>query len=224
MWSEQRALDTRSQQQTKRIKLTIPPIRIDNVVSTFKLNKKLDLGYLAKEIFFLEYNSVKFTAATMRLAEPRTTALTFASGSVVCTGGKSIPDSIRATRYYTQIFQRADPDIRMLGHATIQNIVASASCGFTLRLADIAKHFGVRTSFQMAVFPGLVFRVDDPKIVFLVFRSGAVVITGANTLDTIHRVFRRFYANILLVYRDTGPNSTVTNSAEYKQILLQSAP
>ena len=70
----------------------------------------------------------------------------------------------------------------------------------------------------MAVFPGLVFRFDSPKIVFLVFRSGSVVITGANSVVTIKRIFTRFYAHILLPYRDNTVYSHIANSAEYKRL------
>ena len=204
--------------QIKKQKFTIPRFQIDNVVSTFKFNHPLNLALLAKNIFFLEYNCAKFTAATVRLQEPRTTALTFPSGSVVCTGAKSVEDSKRAAIYYADIFKSVDNRLRILKQAQIQNIVASAKCGFTIKLIEIAQRFGVRTSFEMNVFPGLVFRFDSPQIVFLVFRSGSVVITGANSTDTITRIFKRFFTHILLPFKDTGPNAHISNSAEYKKL------
>jgi TATA-box binding protein (TBP) (component of TFIID and TFIIIB) len=112
-----------------------------------------------------------------------------------------------------------DGGLSMVGCARVQNIVASANCGFTLRLVDIADRFGVRTSLQMGIFPGLVFRIDDPKIVFLVFRSGSIVITGANNVETMTRIWRRFYEFILLPFEDVGIHAGVTNSAEYKRLL-----
>lgn len=204
--------------RAKRAKVTVPTFQIDNVVSTFRFNLELDLAQLAEKVYFLEYNCAKFTAATVRLREPRTTALTFPSGSVVCTGAKSVEDSKRAALYYADIFRRVDARLCIQQGAQIQNIVASAKCGFTIKLVDIAEQFGVRTSFNASVFPGLVFRFDNPQIVFLVFRSGSVVITGANSTDTIHRIFKRFFIHILLPFQDTGPHANISNSAEYKKL------
>ncbi len=210
-----------SEPPQKRLKVEAmepPEYQIDNVVSTFKFNLNLDLAVLAEKIFHLEYNCSKFTAATVRLLEPRTTALTFPSGSVVCTGAKSVEDSKRAALYYADIFRRVDARLCIEKPAKIQNIVASAKCGFTIRLCEVAERFNCRTSFEMSVFPGLVFRFDSPAIVFLVFRSGSVVITGANSESTISRIFRRFYTHILLPYRDDTKYSHVSNSAEYKRL------
>ena len=216
----QRNIDTCTlEPPKKRQKIVVPKFQIDNVVSTFKFNLQLDLALLAQRVFFLEYNCAKFTAATVRLMEPRTTALTFPSGSVVCTGAKSVEDSKRAAIYYADIFRRVDARLCIEKQAQIQNIVASAKTGFTIKLVEIAERFGVRTSFEMNVFPGLVFRFDDPQIVFLVFRSGSVVITGANSTKTITRIFARFYEHILVPFRDDTEHAHVTNSAEYKKLV-----
>ena len=200
----------------------VPPWRIDNVVSTFKMSDTLDLLEIAKTLFFLEYNCSKFTAATLRLKHPGTTALSFSSGSVVCTGAKSIEESRRAAGIYVEIFRRAVPTVRLRNFA-VQNLVASAKCPFTIDLVGIVRAFSARTSFTIELFPGLVFRFDEPKIVFLVFRSGSVVITGASSTETITTMFSRFYRHILCAYQDTGEYADVSNSSEYKRILAESA-
>lgn len=203
---------------TIQIKHDSPPFRIDNVVSTFKMSQKLDLLDIAKKIFFLEYNCSKFTAATLRLKNPKTTALSFSSGSVVCTGAKSVTESHRAATIYIKVFQQAAPDVK-LADFTVQNIVASAKCSFTIDLVGIVKSFSVRTSFAIELFPGLVFRFDKPKIVFLVFRSGSVVITGANNIETIQHMLQKFYNTVLYPFRDTTDLADISSSAEYKTII-----
>lgn len=53
-----------------------------------------------------EYNPKRFAAVIMRIREPRTTALIFSSGKMVCTGAKSEETSRLAARKYARIVQK----------------------------------------------------------------------------------------------------------------------
>ena len=65
----------------------------------------------------------------MRIREPKTTALVFASGKVVVTGAKSEDDSRLAARKYARIIQKLGFETKFTDFK-IQNIVGSVS--FTL--------------------------------------------------------------------------------------------
>lgn len=70
----------------------------------------------------------------MRIREPKTTALVFASGKVVVTGAKSEDDSRLAARKYARIIQKLGFETKFTDFK-IQNIVGSVSrCG-SLRFA-----------------------------------------------------------------------------------------
>lgn len=77
-----------------------------NIVSTVNLNCKLDLKKIALHARNAEYNPKRFAAVIMRIREPRTTALIFSSGKMVCTGAKSEGDSRLAARKYARIIQK----------------------------------------------------------------------------------------------------------------------
>ncbi|KAF2558422.1 hypothetical protein F2Q68_00017837 [Brassica cretica] len=62
---------------------------LQNIVSTVNLDCKLDLKAIALQARNAEYNPKRFAAVIMRIREPKTTALIFASGKMVCTGAKS---------------------------------------------------------------------------------------------------------------------------------------
>ena len=204
--------------------LDVPETHIQNVVSTFSLGvTNLNLRQLSLLMPFCDYNPPRFAAMTMRLRKPRTTALTFASGNMVCTGSKNIGESLYACRKYTRLLQRYD--IRVCFHNfKVQNIVASATLGFPVRLINIAEDHGAFVSYEPDLFPGLVLRISDPKVVFLIFRSGKVVITGARHIEDIDASFRGVYCEFLHKYRDTG----TTSSSEYRvdtkhQLAVESA-
>lgn len=50
-----------------------------------------------------EYNPRRFAAVVMRLREPKTTALIFSSGKMVCTGSKNETASKIAARKFARI-------------------------------------------------------------------------------------------------------------------------
>lgn len=77
-----------------------------NIVSTVNLYCKLDLKKIALHARNAEYNPKRFAAVIMRIREPRTTALIFSSGKMVCTGAKSEDDSRLAARKYARIIQK----------------------------------------------------------------------------------------------------------------------
>lgn len=198
-------------------KHVIPPFKLQNVVSTFSLGVSgLDLKEIALKHSFLEFNPQTFAAGTLRLVHPRTTALAFASGNMVCTGGKTELDSRYAARKYSRIFQKIGIPV-CFKDFKIQNIVASAEVGFNLKLQEIADKFGPYTTYEADLFPGLILRSINPKLVFLCFRSGKIVITGAKNKQQIEQTYKALYTNIIVHFRDSE-TSTASSSAYRNQI------
>lgn len=58
---------------------------LQNIVATVNLSCKLDLKVIAMGARNAEYNPKRFAAVIMRIREPKTTALIFASGKMVRT-------------------------------------------------------------------------------------------------------------------------------------------
>jgi transcription initiation factor TFIID TATA-box-binding protein len=81
----------------------------------------------------------RFAAVIMRIREPKTTALIFASGKMVVTGAKSEDDSRLASRKYARIIQKLGFDAKFT-EFKIQNIVGSCDVKFPIRLEGL--HFG----------------------------------------------------------------------------------
>jgi transcription initiation factor TFIID TATA-box-binding protein len=60
----------------------------------------------------------------------------------------------------------------------IQNIVSSAGLGGHIDLEKTTYSLK-KTMYEPEQFPGLIYRMDDPKVVILIFASGKLVCTGA---------------------------------------------
>ncbi|BBH04274.1 TATA binding protein 2 [Prunus dulcis] len=130
---------------------------------------------------FDKYNKVRrFAAVIMRIREPKTTALIFASGKMVCTGAKSEQQSKLAARKYARIIQKLGFPAQFKDFK-IQNIVGSCDVKFPIRLEGLAYSHGAFSSYEPELFPGLIYRMKQPKIVLLIFVSGKIVLTGAKS-------------------------------------------
>ncbi|XP_018329944.1 TATA-box-binding protein [Agrilus planipennis] len=166
--------------------------QLQNIVSTVNLNCKLDLKKIALHARNAEYNPKRFAAVIMRIREPRTTALIFSSGKMVCTGAKSEEDSRLAARKYARIIQKLGFPAKFLDFK-IQNMVGSCDVKFPIRLEGLVLTHGSFSSYEPELFPGLIYRMVKPRIVLLIFVSGKVVLTGAKVRQEIYEAFDNIY-------------------------------
>lgn len=134
----------------------------------------------------------RFASVVMRIRDPKTTALIFASGKIVCTGAKSEKAAKEATRKYAKIIQKLDFPAKFKDFK-IQNVVASVDLKFPIRLEGLAYGHGAFSQYEPELFPGLVYRMIEPKVVLLIFVSGKVVFTGAKEREHITAAFKNIY-------------------------------
>ena len=194
--------------------IALPKFELQNVVATFNLGvDHLDLRAIALEKPFIEYNPQKFAAATLRIRNPRTTALAFASGNMVCTGAKTEIESRLAGRKYVRLLQKHGIPVSFRTFK-IQNIVASAEVPHPLKLLELSRSYGPYVSYEPDLFPGLVFRTSKPKLVFLLFRSGKIVITGAKCRTEIEQTFKSLFYGIIVKFIDREDDTR--SSSDYR--------
>ena len=77
----------------------------------------------------------------------------------------------------------------------IQNIVASASLGGMIDLEKATYDLG-RTMYEPEQFPGLIYRMDDPKVVILLFASGKLVCTGAKREEDVYLAVNKLHQRL----------------------------
>ena len=77
---------------------------------------------------------------------------------------------------------------------TVVNVVASTRVAEELDLPDIA--IQLNCEYEPEQFPGVVYRVVDPKLAILMFRSGRAVCTGGKNEQNIHTGIERMTADL----------------------------
>ncbi|KAF8061604.1 TBP-domain-containing protein [Lyophyllum atratum] len=181
---------TLEQQHITAVEGIVPTLQ--NIVATVNLDCRLDLKTIALHARNAEYNPKRFAAVIMRIRDPKTTALIFASGKMVVTGAKSEDDSRLASRKYARIVQKLG-FVAKFSEFKIQNIVGSCDVKFPIRLEGLAYSHGQFSSYEPELFPGLIYRMIKPKVVLLIFVSGKIVLTGAKVREEIYTAFNTIY-------------------------------
>ena len=153
-------------------------IHIENVVASATLNQRIDLNSIVRIFPGVEYRPEQFPGLVYRLKKPKTATLIFSSGKMVCTGAKSERLARKAVTKVVDELKRGGIVILGKPEIQIQNIVSSAGLGGNIDLEKTTYSLK-KTMYEPEQFPGLIYRMDDPKVVILIFASGKLVCTGA---------------------------------------------
>jgi transcription initiation factor TFIID TATA-box-binding protein len=180
-------------------------------VATVTFGVRLDLDKIASTARNAEYNPKRFQAVIMRIREPRTTALIFASGKMIVTGAKLETDCRNAALKYTAIIQKIGFPAQFRDYK-VQNLTANCDAGFPIRLEGFVYAHSANATYEPELFPGLVYRMTDPKVSLLIFVSGKVVITGAKTPQQLEQALQNIYP-VLLEFRKRNLIVTSSNAA-----------
>ena len=165
-------------------------INIENVVATATIHQNIDLNSIVRVFPGVEYRPEQFPGLVYRLKKPKTTTLIFSSGKMVCTGAKSERQARKAVMKVVDEFNRNGIVILGKPEIQIQNTVASAGLGGHIDLEKLTYSLK-RTMYESEQFPGLIYRMDDPKVVILIFTTGKLVCTGAKKEVEVHRAVAR---------------------------------
>jgi transcription initiation factor TFIID TATA-box-binding protein len=161
-------------------------IKIENVVASTSLGTELDLQAIVLALDGSEYDPEQFPGLIYRLKDPKTATLLFRSGKAVCTGGKSLKQVETAIAKVVEKIEAAGIKIKTKPTIEVQNIVASSDLGSRINLNSIAISVGLeKVEYEPEQFPGLVYRLDSPKVVVLLFGSGKLVCTGARRPEDV---------------------------------------
>ncbi len=172
-----------------------PTVNIENIVATVSVDQQLDLHLIERSIPSVDYNPEQFPGLVYRLDEPRVTTLIFKSGKMVVTGAKSTQQLIEAVKKIIRNLRKHGIQIQGRPKVQIQNIVASANLNTCVDLEKAALTLE-NSMYEPEQFPGLIHRMDEPRVVLLIFSSGKMVITGAKREEEVHEAVRKIYEKL----------------------------
>jgi TATA-box binding protein (TBP), component of TFIID and TFIIIB len=157
--------------------------KVENIVASISLKVPVPLKKL-KKLPNTQYNPEQFPGLVFRIPDIHVTFLVFGSGKLVCTGSRSKEDILNAMGKLLKELRKIGVRVKSQWKIDIQNIVASGNLNRPLDLNKIAYSVD-ETEYNPEQFPGLVYKLVNSKITFLLFGTGKIVCTGAKNISEI---------------------------------------
>lgn len=165
---------------------------IQNVVVSVKLNRDINLKKVTEAYRDAEENMNKFPGICLHLSNPKCAILLFSNGKLVVTGLKDSADAPIVVNKVIERLKNIGITIKNEPDYQIVNIVVSLELSIGYINLDRASLYLDHSIYEPEVFPGLIYRIFDPRAVFLIFSSGKVVLTGLTDKSQIPGTIRDF--------------------------------
>ena len=195
----------KTREETALLIPEIPTPRVVNVVSMVDLGCPLNLSDIAKSCKNSEYNPTRLNAVIMRIKEPKSVALIFNSGKIVCAGAQNEEDSKTASKKFAKAIKRLVPEV-IFKNFKIINIVATCDFKYKIHLTKLNSEISYKLSktlksselkkkisYEPQLFPGLIYHMENPKLVVLVFASGKVNFVGMKEKEDGYKALKNIY-------------------------------
>ena len=179
----------------QNIKGTKVEIKVVNIVVSASLGHDIPLEKMAATLSNTEYNPEQFPGLVIRIKDPKTSALIFSSGKIVCTGARTLDEVHESIRKIMKSLEKINVKIKKEPEFKVQNIVASGSVGMALNLNVLAMKLD-NTEYEPEQFPGLVYKLPEYKATFLLFSNGKVVCTGTKSEEEVKKALEALIVNL----------------------------
>jgi transcription initiation factor TFIID TATA-box-binding protein len=170
-------------------------ISVVNIVVSTSLEHDIPLEKMAATLSNTEYNPEQFPGLVIRIKDPKTSALIFSSGNIVCTGARSLEKVDESIQRIIESVEKIGIKIKIKPKINVQNIVASGNIGMDLNLNTLAMKLD-NTEYEPEQFPGLVYKLMEAKATFLLFSNGKIVCTGTKSEEMVHKAVDMLIANL----------------------------
>lgn len=170
-------------------------LKIQNIVATTSLGKRVPLVKFASSQANSEYNPEQFPGLVLRVKKPKSAVLVFSSGNLVCTGTKSVSQVREVVNEVIRKLRKIKINISLKPRIIVQNIVASGSIGMRLDLNFLAIHLE-NTEYEPEQFPGLVYKLPELNATFLLFSNGKLVCTGTKNKPQLELAMKLLVKNL----------------------------
>lgn len=173
-------------------------IVIQNVVASINLFTTIDLvtsyqTLIDDDDLFVSYNPETFPGLILKIKKPKISSLVFSSGKLVLTGAKSTEMVHEGVVQMTKILRTVGTKIDEDPEIIVQNIVASGHFNHRTINLELAALWLEHSMYEPEQFPGLIYRLAEPKTVLLLFQSGNLVCTGAKTEAQVRQAVENTY-------------------------------
>jgi len=165
-------------------------VKIVNIVASTRYASSIDVNEVA-DLLHIDYEQEQFPGMVYRVKTPKVCILLFRSGKAVATGAKNVESIEIAFNILREDLVKHEFELWDEESCEIvtHNIVTTCDISDVMDENKInLSHLMLllpfeKTEYEPEQFPGLIYRIDDPNVVFLIFSSGRCVITGSKDFE-----------------------------------------
>jgi transcription initiation factor TFIID TATA-box-binding protein len=161
-------------------------LKIENIVASGVVAESIDLVVFSNKVENCEFHKKRFPGVVYRIADPKISCLIFSSGKIVITGirnNKALTDGLAIV---IKSLKKAGIEPLKEPQIAITNMVCSYNLGKYININKLTVTLNVENiDYEPEQFPGLIYRIKDPKIVVLIFSSGKIILTGGKNLEDV---------------------------------------
>ena len=174
-------------------------LKVENIVATANLFTHLDLDKvttalqnpnLGESFPTLRFTPEEFPGIIYHPYRSGIALLIFSSGKLVVTGARSFDDIQAAVSKLVEVLSKIGVKFRRAPEISVQNMVFSGDLGREFNLNVVALTLP-NCEYEPEQFPGVVYRVREPKVAILLFTSGGIVCSGAKSEHDAWRAVRK---------------------------------
>ena len=161
-------------------------VKVENIVASTAFADKLDLEAIMRSVEGAEYEPEQFPGLVYKLSDPKTATLLFKSGKANCTGAKNIEDVHKSLDIIAETLRKLGVNVYKNFEVTVQNMVAVGDLRGEVNLVKAAISLGLgNVEYEPEQFPGLIYKLKEPKVTLLIFNTGKVVVAGSRSTEDI---------------------------------------
>ena len=163
-------------------------LHVENIVASGTIAESIDLARFSECAGNCDLNKKRFPGAVFRIPDPKIACLVFSSGKIVLTGIRDLAALDKGLAIVTAALRDAGMEPLKEPRVTVTNMVCSYNLNRYINLNKLSVTLNLENiEYEPEQFPGLVYRVQDPKIVVLIFSSGKIILTGGRTIGDIKK-------------------------------------
>ena len=170
-------------------------IKIENIVATTSLDVRIPLKEMLVHLDDSDYEPDQFPGLVYRNKSPKAAILLFSTGKIVCTGARTIEDVQKVIKKVVKVIKTTGLENPKKYNIRVENVVASAQLPGRLDLDKIA-FLSENSEYEPNQFPGLVYRLKDPKATLLLFGSGKVICTGTSKIEDVKNTMNLLFKEL----------------------------
>lgn len=158
-------------------------VQVENIIVSFSVSSALDLSKLAEILPDAQYHPDDAPAIILQFPHPHSMAALSSSGTAMLTGPKNMEEVHDIVKMVMDRLNVIGVECVKSPELSVQNVTVSTDLHQEIKLRSLAKFLQI-PEYSPRVFPGLVYKGEDPNTVILLFDSGKMVCNGKSIEDT----------------------------------------